>query len=90
VRTCSPNRPIVESCPPRRPSFEEAAHRQAFGAAIRRERLARGWTQEQFAERADVHRSYLADLETGTRNPTLDMIVKLANGLHLSVRDLFA
>jgi transcriptional regulator with XRE-family HTH domain len=53
-------------------------------------RRAKGWTQEDLAERADVHRSYLAAIETGARNPTLDIIVKLANGLHVPVAELFA
>lgn len=41
------------------------------------------------AERADVHRSYLAAVETGLRNPTLDVIVKIASGLDIPVGRLF-
>lgn len=70
-------------------SFDQRAHRRAFGdrvAALRRERQ---WTQEQLAERADVHRSYVAGLESGARNPTLDVIVKLANAFHVSPAGLF-
>jgi transcriptional regulator with XRE-family HTH domain len=33
------------------------------------------------AERATVHRSYLAGIEGGARNPTLDVIVKIASAL---------
>lgn len=76
--------------PSRRRSYEEIAHRRAFGKCVQGLRLARGWTQEEMAERVDVHRSYLAAIESGSRNPTLDVIVKIANGLHVPVADLFA
>jgi len=46
-------------------------------------------TQEDLAERADVHRYYLAAVETGQRNPTLDVIVKIAKGLGVGLPDLF-
>ena len=75
-----------------RRSFDgpETAHRRAFGDAVRRNRRERGWTQEELAERADIHRSYLAALESGARNPTLDVIVRVANALHLPVAELFS
>ncbi|WP_432477203.1 helix-turn-helix transcriptional regulator [Nocardioides sp. GXQ0305] len=76
--------------PSRRLSFQATAHRRAFGDQVRRLRSEAGWTQEQLAERAGVHRSYLAAVEVGGRNPTLDVIVKLANALHVPVRDLFS
>lgn len=71
-------------------SYEQRAHRRAFGESVARLRQERGWTQEDLAERADLHRSYLAAIETGSRNPTLDVIVKLAHGLHVPVAQLFA
>lgn len=69
--------------------YEEVAHRRAFGERVRRLRVQREWTQEEMAERASIHRSYLASIESGSRNPSLDTIVKLANGLHVPVADLF-
>jgi DNA-binding XRE family transcriptional regulator len=56
---------------------------------IRALRLAKGWTQEQFAERAAMQRSYLADLELGRRNPSVRTLVKLANAFGIAVPDLF-
>jgi transcriptional regulator with XRE-family HTH domain len=70
-------------------TYEQRAHRRAFGSSVARLRREKGWTQEDLAEHADVHRSYLAAIETGLRNPSLDVIVKIANGLHVSVADLF-
>lgn len=72
---------------PRR--FEETAHRRAFGDRVTKLRKKRGWTQEDMAERSGIHRSYLAGIETGSRNPTLDVIVKVANSLHVPIADLF-
>lgn len=69
--------------------YEETAHRRAFGDRVRNLRSERGWTQEEMAERVDLHRSYLASIESGSRNPTLDVIVKIANGLHVPVSQLF-
>ena len=69
--------------------FEETAHRRAFGDRVKEMRAQRGWTQEDMAERSGLHRSYLAAIESGSRNPTLDIIVKIANGLHAPVADLF-
>ena len=40
-----------------------------------------GWSQEQLAERAAMQRSYLADLERGSRNPSVRTLVKVANAL---------
>ncbi len=73
-----------------RRSFEESAHRRAFGDQVRRLRSEHGLTQEDLAERAGVHRSYLAAVETGMRNPTLDVIVKIARGLGVPAARLFA
>jgi transcriptional regulator with XRE-family HTH domain len=52
-------------------------------------RDARGWTQEQLAERAAMQRSYLGDLELGRRNPSVRTLVKLANAFGMAVPDLF-
>lgn len=71
-------------------TYEQRAHRRAFGASVAGVRRERGWTQEELAERADLHRSYLAAIETGVRNPSLDIIVKLANGLRVPVAQLFS
>ena len=51
-------------------------------------REAQGWTQEQFAERAAMQRSYLADLELGRRNPSVRTLVKVANAFGIAVSEL--
>jgi transcriptional regulator with XRE-family HTH domain len=52
-------------------------------------REAKGWTQEQLAERAAMQRSYLGDLELGRRNPSVRTLVKVANAFGISVQELF-
>lgn len=56
--------------------------RKAFGEALRRQRRARGLSQEAFTNVSG--RTYLSELERGLKSPTLDTIEKLAAtmGLH--------
>lgn len=46
-------------------------------------------SQEVLAERADLHRTYVTDIERGTRNLTLESISKLAAALGVSISELF-
>jgi two-component system response regulator len=60
-----------------------------LGAAIKAERSALGISQEELAYRADLHRTYISDVERGTRNPSIASIEKLAGALQISVSMLF-
>ena len=53
----------------------------AFGVTLRAYRLEKGLTQEQLSERVDVVRSYICTLENGKKQPSLDMMLRLANAL---------
>jgi DNA-binding XRE family transcriptional regulator len=70
------------------PSKKSAAN-QALGEAIRSARKQAGYTQESFAAHADVDRSYYGAIERGEFNLTVDTIAKIANGLGMSVSELF-
>jgi CheY-like chemotaxis protein/DNA-binding XRE family transcriptional regulator len=59
-----------------------------FGAAVRQLRHGLGLSQEALAERADLHRTYIADIERGARNVTLKSIEKLAQALQVSAPTL--
>jgi CheY-like chemotaxis protein len=61
-----------------------------LGAAIKTERSMLGISQEELAERAGLHRTYVSDVERGARNPSIASIEKLAQALKLSVSRLFA
>lgn len=54
-----------------------------LGANLRAERLARGQSQEAFAEVLGVHRTYMGGLERGERNVTLQTIERLAERLEV-------
>lgn len=64
------------------------SHRAAFGARVRELRTGHGWSQEDFAHRANLDRTYVSGIERGTRNPTLDIIHRLARALEVPVTDL--
>ena len=60
-----------------------------FGTTVRKLRDARGYSQEELAERAGLHRNYVGGVERGERNVALENIVKLARALSVSPRELF-
>ncbi len=55
--------------------------RRLVGRNVRRIRLAKGLTQEQFADRSGFSQQYLSDLERGRRNPTVVTLFELAEAL---------
>ena len=62
----------------------------AFGAAVRRLRSERGWSQEEFADRVGVHRTYMGSVERGERNLSLLNIGRIAQGLQLTLSAFMA
>jgi len=54
----------------------------ALGARVRELRRSAGLTLEELAFRADMHPSYIGDMERGQRNVTLENLAKIAAGLH--------
>jgi transcriptional regulator with XRE-family HTH domain len=61
-----------------------------FGEAVRHWRNQRRLSQEQLAQRAGVHRTYVSDIERGMRNVSLQNIEKLARALEIPIVTLFA
>jgi transcriptional regulator with XRE-family HTH domain len=60
-----------------------------FGRSVRTLREERGYSQEELAERAGLHRNYVGGIERGERNVALENIAKLAKALAVRSRDLF-
>ena len=56
-------------------------NRKRFGRRVRALRQARKWTQEELANRANLHPTYIGGIERGERNVGLDNIHKLARAL---------
>ena len=63
---------------------------ERFGLAVKLLREEKRLTQEDLAHRAGIHRTYLSDIERGSRNPSLVNIEKLAAALSISLPELFA
>lgn len=62
---------------------------KALGASIRKFRIATGISQEKFALKIDMDRSYYASVEAGKRNISIVNIEKIALGLGISLSELF-
>jgi transcriptional regulator with XRE-family HTH domain len=62
--------------------------RRRLGKAVRRLRTEAGYSQESFADRCKVHRTYMGAVERGETNISLDNIERIARGLGLSAGDL--
>lgn len=60
-----------------------------FGERIKILRKKTGLSQEKFALKIDMDRTYFATVELGKRNISLKNIEKIANGLNISISELF-
>lgn len=60
-----------------------------FGENVRRKRRLLDFTQEQLAEKLDVHRTYMSFIERGLRNPSLLMLFKISRALKIKLPELF-
>ncbi len=56
----------------------------SFGIVLRQYRQEKGLTQEQLSERVDVVRSFICSLENGKKQPSFEMVLKLAVALGVS------
>lgn len=61
-----------------------------FGNRIRELRVKTGVSQEKFALQIGMDRTYYASVESGRRNISLINIEKIAEGLGVSLSELFA
>ena len=60
-----------------------SAH-EKFGKNVHRLRMAARLTQEQLAEKADISRRYLQQIEAGEMNPTINVAARLGKALRCS------
>lgn len=63
--------------------------RKLLGRRIKGLRKIRGYTQEQLAEIIDINPKYLSSIERGEENPTLDLFLRLAEGLKVDLHEIF-
>lgn len=62
---------------------------KVFGTNVRKYRIAKGISQEKFAELCGLHRTYISDIECFRRSISLENIQKIADGLELETYKLF-
>jgi transcriptional regulator with XRE-family HTH domain len=71
-----------------RPKERKTELQKAFGAKVRELRLLRKFSQEELADRADLHFTYVSSVERGERNISIENIAKLAMALGCQLKDL--
>ncbi len=71
------------------PNKKDRADQSKLGLLVRAYRQKLGLTQEELAWRANMHRTYLADIERGGRNITLRSMLNLASALQVPIEWLF-
>lgn len=62
--------------------------RIAFGKTVRMIRISKGISQEQLSFLCGLHRTYISDIERGTRNVSIDNIEKIAEALDVQPKEL--
>lgn len=63
---------------------------RTFGLSIRRRRETLGMSQEELADEANLHRTYISLIERGRRGASIDTIIKLAKALRTTASELMA
>lgn len=63
---------------------------EAFGQNVRKFRVEQGLSQEQLADSAGLHRTYIGMIERAEKNITLCNIEKIANALSVNIVALFS
>ena len=62
---------------------------EIIGKRIQKIRLAKGYTQQQFAEMIGLSTNYFSDIERGKSSARLDKLVAIINALECSADDIF-
>ena len=62
---------------------------EKFSQKIQIERVKQKLSQEKLAELADIHRTTVSAIERQAMSPSLDTICRIANALHLNLKEIF-
>ena len=60
-----------------------ASFQEAFGAVVRQRRHKLGLSQEDFAEQAGIHRTYVSKIEAGKVDVGLEVACRIARALRV-------
>ncbi len=61
---------------------------KVLGETVRAERIKAGLSQEQLAEKADLARNYIGNIERAEYKVTVETLARIAKALNLRVKDL--
>ena len=59
-----------------------------FGKRVRKARKSIGLSQEELAHEAGSNRTYISDVERGTRNPSIEVVERIAQALNVTMGSL--
>jgi len=59
-----------------------------FARSVKTLRLEKGWSQDELARRADLHRTYIGSIERHERNVSLLNVERIAKALKVDAKDL--
>lgn len=59
-----------------------------LGKKVKARRQKMGLSQEEFSDRAGLHRTYISQFERGLRNPTYTTLVKVVSTLGITLKEL--
>lgn len=60
-----------------------------MGRRIRALRNAKGWSQQELGNQADINYKFLGEIERGLQNPTVNILVKISKALNVDLPELF-
>lgn len=60
-----------------------------FGKKVAEMRKMQHLSQEELADRCNIHRTYIGSIERGEKSPTLNTVEKIANGLNVDISIIF-
>jgi len=64
--------------------------KKEFGQLVRKRRRDLDMSQEELGDKSELNRGYISDIERGKRNPSLEVIDRIAKALNTSLAELFA
>ncbi|HAP40480.1 MAG: helix-turn-helix transcriptional regulator [Fimbriimonadaceae bacterium] len=62
---------------------------EEFGRLVREWRTQRGYSQEGFAYRCGIHRTYMTHIELGSKMPSIHVVARIARGFEIELSELF-
>jgi transcriptional regulator with XRE-family HTH domain len=63
--------------------------KEVFSYNMRKYRLEKNLSQEELAEKAGVHRTYIGSVERGERNITINVMEKICTALQKPINSFF-